>query len=529
MNFLKVALTFWIVCVLTTFLSAQIKTESFAIGFGGGGILGDTDFGRDDKIGPEAVGWLRHALIGPLEGQITGHALGELQRDDNRKYRTRIYSGDYRLLIRPFSGTVFSPYLYGGIGGLFYDVKEQPVNANPALNTDGWEAYSPVGGGFQLGLSEYISLDFSGGYNFVFTDALNLVDANGNDAYFNAAAGLTIKLQSGLSDSDGDGISDKEEKRLGTNKHLKDSDTDGLGDGDEIYQYRTHPLRIDTDNDGLNDREEVVDYLTDPRNRDSDGDGLSDSEEVFNYRTSPLKKDSDGDRLSDKDEVSVTRTNPNNMDTDDDGLDDGVEVATYKSDPLKADTDGDGLSDKEEAETTHTNPLFADSDDDGLNDGKEVLSYQTDPLIADTDGGGVADGEEVKLNLDPLDPKDDDKLFKIGDIGDKIVLEGILFATNSARISSQSRDILEKAYQTMLAYPDIVVEIRGFTDNTGSYTYNLTLSQKRAEAVRRYLIELGINPGRLIAKGFGEENPIASNRSAAGRAQNRRIEFVRIQ
>ncbi len=522
----------WIVFVLLLFVAlphyAQIQTETVALGFGGGAVMGDTDFGRDDEVSPEAVGWLRHRIVGPLEGQITGRALGELQRKDANRYKTRIYTGDYRLILRPISGSVFSPYLYGGIGGLFYDVQEAPANANPGLETEAWVAFSPVGGGFQIGLSEYVSLDFSGGYNFAFSDALNLVDIAKDDGYFSAAAGLTIKLQGGTIDSDKDGLTDKEEKRLGTNKNLADSDTDGLNDGEELRLYRTHPLRIDTDNDGLNDREEVMVYNTDPRSRDSDRDGLSDSEEIFTYRTNPLAPDTDGDQVSDKDEVTISRTNPNDPDSDEDGLNDGQELVTYRTDPLKADTDGDGLKDREEVDISRTDPLLADTDGDGLSDGQEVLTYNTDPLRRDTDGGGAEDGAEINSGNDPLNPEDDSKLLTVG-VGEKVVLEGILFETNSARITPQSEVVLEKALNTLRAYPEMIVEIHGYTDNTGSYQYNLRLSQQRAESVRRYLIQNGIDPGRLIARGFGPANPVASNATAAGRARNRRIEFVRIQ
>ena len=69
------------------------------------------------------------------------------------------------------------------------------------------------------------------------------------------------------------------------------------------------------------------------------------------------------------------------------------------------------------------------------------------------------------------------------------------------------------------------VEIQGYTDSTGSAEYNLHLSQKRAESVRSYLISKGVNPVGLTAKGFGKANPIATNATTEGRAQNRRVVF----
>ena len=75
-------------------------------------------------------------------------------------------------------------------------------------------------------------------------------------------------------------------------------------------------------------------------------------------------------------------------------------------------------------------------------------------------------------------------------------------------------------------HPNVIVEIQGHTDDVGSEAFNLKLSQKRAEAVRQYLIDHGIEPDRLIAKGYGESKPLVPNTSPENRAKNRRVEFV---
>ena len=80
----------------------------------------------------------------------------------------------------------------------------------------------------------------------------------------------------------------------------------------------------------------------------------------------------------------------------------------------------------------------------------------------------------------------------------------------------------------MMAYPEVRVEIQGFTDSVGKASSNLALSQKRAESVRQYLINAGLDRARLTASGFGEENPVSSNGTASGRSENRRIEFRRL-
>ena len=87
------------------------------------------------------------------------------------------------------------------------------------------------------------------------------------------------------------------------------------------------------------------------------------------------------------------------------------------------------------------------------------------------------------------------------------------------RIRAQNNGIL----------PEIEVEIRGYTDNTGSYQGNVRISQRRADTVRDYMLKHGIAPYRMTTKGYGPESPIAPNTTREGRAMNRRIEFYRIK
>lgn len=108
---------------------------------------------------------------------------------------------------------------------------------------------------------------------------------------------------------------------------------------------------------------------------------------------------------------------------------------------------------------------------------------------------------------------------------EKWVLVGVNFEFNSAKITPESYPILYDAAKTLLQYPDLKVEIQGYTDNIGSEEYNKKLSQRRADAVKNYLVSKGINPARLKAVGYGESNPIGDNNTANGRAMNRRIEF----
>jgi len=108
----------------------------------------------------------------------------------------------------------------------------------------------------------------------------------------------------------------------------------------------------------------------------------------------------------------------------------------------------------------------------------------------------------------------------------KIVLRGVNFDFNKSNIRPDAVPILEQACKTLKDEPTIAVECDGYTDGVGSVDYNLKLSDRRADAVRSWLIKCGISPSRLGAKGFGKSNPVATNDTAEGRAQNRRTELV---
>ncbi len=105
------------------------------------------------------------------------------------------------------------------------------------------------------------------------------------------------------------------------------------------------------------------------------------------------------------------------------------------------------------------------------------------------------------------------------------VLIGVNFNLNSAKLKTESYPVLLYAIEILKNNPDMKVQVSGYTDNTGSEKYNLKLSQRRAETVMNYLVDHGISQDRLTAKGFGEADPIATNKTSDGRGANRRIEF----
>jgi outer membrane protein OmpA-like peptidoglycan-associated protein len=398
-------------------------------------------------------------------------------------------SGDLVAWYHFISDGKFSPYLYGGIGAYYYQRKLGPNQPIYPGNYKKTTVHIPVGIGFDFMFSNNVGLNIDAGARV--TD--DLVDGwKGNvpgkttvgtvDWYGTGKAGLNFYLgRGGTDDNDGDGLTNDEEEKLGTDPNIADTDGDGLKDGEELNIYKTDPLRADTDGDGLNDGAEVNTYRTDPNKADTDSDGLNDGDEISKYSTDPMNPDTDGDGLTDGDEVLKYSSNPTNVDTDADGLRDGDEIAR-----------------------------------------------KTDPNKTDTDGGTVNDGPEVANGTDPLNPADDVKRsLPKTDVGKGIVLDGVVFETGSARLDPASEEILMAAYNTLKDNPEINVEVRGYTDNVGGRAANKRLSLERAKEVRWWLIKKGIENARLVAKGYGPDNYVASNKTAEGRRKNRRVEFFR--
>jgi len=109
----------------------------------------------------------------------------------------------------------------------------------------------------------------------------------------------------------------------------------------------------------------------------------------------------------------------------------------------------------------------------------------------------------------------------------KVVLkDSILFDLNSYEVKPQAKELLRKIAQTLNQNPDTVIVVAGFTDSTGSFDYNVKLSEKRAEAVRNQLVLNGVDPTRIVVFGCGPKKPIAPNNTPEGRSLNRRVEIL---
>lgn len=203
------------------------------------------------------------------------------------------------------------------------------------------------------------------------------------------------------------------------------------------------------------------------------------------------------------------------------------------------DKDGDGLADKNDAcpdvagLQKYNGCPVPDTDKDGINDEQDscptvagTTKYAGCP-VPDTDKDGVNDEEDrcpqlkgTVANRGCPEVKEDIKK-KI----DKAATS-IYFATGSARLLASSNKSLDEVAKVLETDPGLKLTINGHTDNTGKPDKNQALSEARAKAVYDYLIKKGISADKLNAAGFGQDNPIADNKTAAGRARNRRVELL---
>jgi OmpA-OmpF porin, OOP family len=216
--------------------------------------------------------------------------------------------------------------------------------------------------------------------------------------------------------------------------------------------------------------------------------------------------------------------------------------------PAPGDRDGDGILDPDDAcpDQPEDRDGFEDADgcpepdndQDGLLDGVDACPSEAEDKdgFEDTDGcpdpdndkDGVLDGDD-KCPIEPGVPPDGcPKKYNLVVVTEtKIELkQTVFFDTNRATIKAVSFKLLDDVGAALKDNPTIKVEIQGHTDSQGRDAFNLKLSQQRAASVRTYLIKKGVTSDRMVAKGFGKTVPIADNRTADGRSQNRRVEFV---
>ncbi|MCK9796764.1 hypothetical protein BK634_28145 [Pseudomonas chlororaphis] len=126
---------------------------------------------------------------------------------------------------------------------------------------------------------------------------------------------------------------------------------------------------------------------------------------------------------------------------------------------------------------------------------------------------------QIKQLQDSLNAKQTDR-------GTLVTFGDVLFATNKSDLKSSGLVNINKLAQFLQENPDRKVIVEGYTDSTGSDSYNQSLSERRATSVQVALIKMGVDPARIVAQGYGKEYPVADNASVSGRAMNRRVEVT---
>jgi len=136
-------------------------------------------------------------------------------------------------------------------------------------------------------------------------------------------------------------------------------------------------------------------------------------------------------------------------------------------------------------------------------------------------------GEVSKFDIATASPDDIAKALEKD--GKVVVSGGILFETDSAKLAPSAADLVRRISEVMKKNPNLKISVVGHTDSTGDYDYNIKLSERRAKAFADALIKEGVVANRLTAVGVGPQSPVATNDTAEGRAQNRRVELVVIR
>ena len=330
------------------------------------------------------------------------------------------------------------------------------------------------------------SLSVGGGYTFF-----------GDSSYgtLNPGAGLTFWFTENV----GLELATKYKKSFGDRE-----DASGTPDAPSHFQHSAGIIfkfgGKDTDGDGIYDKDDACPEVAGLKQfngcPDTDGDGIQDSEDACptEFGTAALNgcPDRDGDGVADKD----------------DACPDVAGLVSLKGCP---DTDGDGIADKDDKCPTVAGP-------------KENAGCPW----PDTDGDGVLDkDDECPTVAGPASNKGCPEVTAEALDNIKVQARAIYF--NSGKSTFKSADVPARldAMTTILKnYPNAKFSVEGHTDSDGSDAFNMKLSQDRADVVKDALIERGIKSSNINSVGYGESRPVETNKTAAGKAKNRRTEVI---
>ena len=377
---------------------------------------------------------------------------------------------------------VIRPYVFAGVGAVLFD---NQLN----FHQEKYDYILPTAGaGINFRLSPEIMLNLQETFMFSNKDRRDGVDDGttdfkSKDSYLTHMVGVTFNMGNSK-DSDQDGVSDKRDTCADTPNGVAvdktgcplDKDNDGVADYLDGCPNVAGTVALngcpDKDNDGVEDSKDrcpdqagVMSLMGCP---DADKDGVADLDDKCANTKAGTKVDAKGCAV-DSDRDGIT--------DDEDRCPDAAGVPALKGCP---DADGDGIADL----------------DDKCPAVKGTAANKGCPEIPRTE------------------------INKITLIGSKL-----FFENNSDKLKVASLTQLDELSKILLKYEGASLTIEGNTDSVGKDDFNMTLSQKRTESVKQYLVGKGISETRLTAIGNGETKPVASNKTALGRAKNRRVEL----
>ena len=428
------------------------------------------------------------------------------------KFSGKLFDASMLLKFKLNNGSILrenaklAPYITAGIGYGYFGSFEAPssIVANQTNPYKGGNIIIPVGFGIKYNISQKVALQYQLLLNFSQSDKHDnttyksngklLVDGK-NDNFLKHSLSLVISFGK-PKDTDNDGVIDRLDLCPNTPANVAVTATG---------------CPVDSDSDG------VPDYL----------DKCPDTPANVAVTASGCPVDSDGDGVPDY--LDKCPNTPAKVKVDKKGC--------------PVDTDGDGVADYlDKCPNTPANTkvdskgcaIDIDSDKDGVNDNLDKCpntpaNVKVDasgcPLDADADGipdylDRCPEVKGTKANNGcPEIKKEEKDVFKNA-------LQGIQFETGKDVIKKTSNTILNNIADIMKANPAYKLNIIGHTDNVGMPESNLKLSQKRAEAVKKYLAKQGVDVTRIKAIGRGDTVPVADNKTPEGRTQNRRVEFA---
>jgi len=476
-------------------------------GIGANFFFGDVPSKFSDVTGMATIGLQKdltsylmvrlNTAYGTLKGTKDEYQSGDAA---NLAFKTKYSEVNATLKLNLFgfsenlSSKKVAPYIYAGVGLMNFRSRMTDSQNDAILAAFGYKGYKATSATHELEFPFGIGADFKASKALSFyvdarmtpvkSDKVDACVSNYNDKFLAdmfATASVGFSYKFGYRDCDKDGVVNRKDKCPDT------------------------PYGVTVDANGCP--------------LDSDGDGIPDYEDqcpneagLAEFNGCP---DSDGDGIPDKDDKCPKEAG----------------LAQFNGCP---DTDGDGIPDPED-----TCPEVAglaqfngcpDTDGDGIQDSEdacpEVAGLAKYNGCPDTDGDGIPDNEDAcpevagqKANNGcPAVKKEVLRVFEKA-------LTGIQFETGKDVIKKQSFPILDQVVKAMKENPEYNLEINGHTDNVGDPAKNQVLSEKRAASVRKYLTDKGVESSRMVSHGYGDTQPIADNKTAAGRTKNRRVEF----